>query len=302
MQPDTIYQAPPRQRRKPRRRDQRDPKGGIRLTERDIALFIALLDNGVMLLTHLAPLFFGSVSTARIRLRKLFDHGYIFTRYSSTHGGMQNAPAIYGLDWLGVVELRKRGVSEAERWHRSNKNITDFFIEHRLAIVDFRVAVILACKRLGLGLSTWLMEQKLKASYDRVELPNGEKVPVIPDSFFTIETPQRPFSFALEMDRGTMSLGRMQKEKFTAYTEYFKSGGYTNRFGTKSLRVLTVVPSERRLANLKAAAEQVGAKSMYWFAVADTLTPEAILTNESVWQVAGRSGDHQLLDHLEIAE
>ncbi|MCC7446997.1 MAG: replication-relaxation family protein [Anaerolineae bacterium] len=222
-------------------------------------------------------------------MTKLYDNAYIWRRAPS-----MNSAAIYGIDQRGVVELRKQGIEAAANWHRSNRAISDFFIEHCLGIVNVYVALAVACRGQGYQLSAWRSEGALKADYDRIRISNTS-VPVIPDAFFTLTTAKRPFSFCLELDRATMTLVRMKQEKYQAYIEYYKSGAYEKRFGTTSLRVLTVVPSERRMAYVKAAAESAGAGSMFWFAVANDLTPATVFS-APVWSIAGREHPASLLD------
>jgi len=65
---------------------------------------------------------------------------------------------------------------------------------------------------------------------------------------------------------------------------YTQSGRYTERFGTHSLRVLTVTTGERRMANLKRATEEVGGGQMFWFTTIEEAQPDTILT-APIWQV-----------------
>jgi hypothetical protein len=89
------------------------------------------------------------------------------------------------------------------------------------------------------------------------------------------------------MDMGTMTNKRF-KEKVTAYIVYKTEGYYRQKFGTSSLRVLTVTTSNRRLRNLKQATEQAGGQSLFWFTTFEALSAEQI--TRPVWQVAGQSG------------
>jgi len=63
---------------------------------------------------------------------------------------------------------------------------------------------------------------------------------------------------------------------------------YERRYGTQSLRVLTVTLGERRLQNLKKVTEQVGGGNWFYFGVLSALAPEHILI-APLWQVAGES-------------
>lgn len=109
------------QPRSPRKkRAQRTPRYQDEPTERDIQILEALLDNRRMTIDQITALFFGSKSSASIRMRKLYDYGLVMRTIRS-----MNHPAIYGIDYKGVVTLRKRGVESAMSWHSSNKSLTE---------------------------------------------------------------------------------------------------------------------------------------------------------------------------------
>jgi hypothetical protein len=84
---------------------------------------------------------------------------------------------------------------------------------------------------------------------------------------------------------GTMTDKRF-KNKVSAYIIYKTEGYYEKRFGTASLRVLTVTTSQRRLRNLKRATERAEGRSLFWFTTFEALSAESIVG--SVWHTAGR--------------
>ena len=108
-----------------------------------------------------------------------------------------------------------------------------------------------------------------------------QPVSLIPDGCFALATPLGKAHFFVEVDRGTETLDRF-KQKVQAYIVYHENGGYEKRYGTKSLRILTVATGEGRLSNLLAATVQVtkemGSRRRFWFALASTLTPQSVLT------------------------
>jgi hypothetical protein len=168
------------------------------------------------------------------------------------------------------------------------------FLEHALAINDVRIAVTLACRQPGFQVLEWHSETQLKQDYDRVRLRGRRQpVPVVPDSYFALDTPRGKAHFFLELDRGTMTTKRF-RGKVEAYLEYYKSGGYEKRYGTRSLRVLTVTLSEARLSNLKAVTEEAGGGGWFWFAELSQLKAKTVLT-APVWRVAGREGQQPLV-------
>ena len=83
------------------------------------------------------------------------------------------------------------------------------------------------------------------------------RVAVIADGYFVLRWRDRKAHFFLEADRATIANKRWMR-KVRAYMAYYRSGQYQARYQTRSLRVLTVTTSQKRLANLKAATEQAG--------------------------------------------
>jgi len=73
---------------------------------------------------------------------------------------------------------------------------------------------------------------------------------MIPDAFFGIKATKGRSYFFLEIDMGTESNQRFGR-KIVAYRQYRKTRKYTERYGFKSFRVLTVTTSEQRLENLQ---------------------------------------------------
>ena len=90
--------------------------------------------------------------------------------------------------------------------------------------------------------------------------------------------------FFLEVDRATQPHRRWM-QRVRAYMSYVQSGKYSERFGTHSLRVLTVTTGPRRLTNLKRTTEEAGGGPMFWFTPLAQSQPRAILSLP-MWQVA----------------
>ena len=194
------------------------------------------------------------------------------------------------LDRRGAELLRSERGYEDLVWYSSNKDLKTDFIEHTAALNDFRLSVVVAARRQGLELIRWASESQLKADYDRVRLPNARRaVSVIPDGYFALNTPLGKAHFFVEIDRGTETLQRF-KQKIRAYVAYHESGAYEQRYGTQSLRILTVATGEGRLSNLRMATQQVTEETRgrrrFWFALASDLTPQTVLS-EPVWTIAG---------------
>jgi hypothetical protein len=274
----------------------------MRLTERDIAVIEAVNRFRVLKQEQLQALFFGSKATAQFRLEKLYDHGYLERKFLPVMLGQGRSPTLYVLDRKGAELLRvERGYDDLV-WYSTSKDLKTEFLEHTIAINDVMVAISVACNRLGFTLEQWHGENDLKASYDHVIIKGAggkrERVPVLPDSYFTIVAYERRNHFFLELDRGTMATSRF-KTKVQAYLAYHESGGYEKRYGTKSLRVLTVIAGsssgEKRLVNLKTTTESVGGKRRFWFVTASNLKAETVLSSP-IWQVASEEFPNTLLE------
>lgn len=268
------------------RRNQRsDSPPAMRLTERDLDILKTVADYRILRQDHIQQLFFGSKSTTQYRLSHLYQHGLLNRHFLPVYAGW--SPTLYTLDKRGIALLTSEcGIQRVIVWDAENGHE---FLSHTLAINDFRVAVTIACRQAGYTLAQWIGEASLKADYDRVTITDhaGKKhsISLIPDSYFTIETPKGRASFFLEMDMGTMTLGRFQG-KIRAYLAYLESKGYQQRYQTRSLRVLTVTTSLARAANLKASTEQIHSERLFWFTHREQVIAEQVL-HAPIWQLVG---------------
>lgn len=279
---------------KRKRHIRRDNPPGMVLRERDIDVIEAVYRFRVLSQAQIAALFFGSAATAQFRLEKLYDHQFLERRFLPVSLGEGRSPTLYILDRRGVETLRSERGYDAIKWFGTSKRLTADFLSHSIAVNDVMVQVTLACRKHGFELVQWQGENEVKADYDRVTVQSGtgrrERMPVVPDSFFTILAHERRYPFFLELDRGTMTLARF-KNKVRAYLAYYKSGAYEKRYGLRSIRLLTVVSTKsqdggaRRLANLKAATEALTKERWFWFAPLAELTAATILTAR-VWYQA----------------
>lgn len=269
----------------------------IRITERDIAVIRTVHEYRIMTTQQIQQLFFPSMHRAYERLSALYHHRYLDRRFLGEYSDKMNKPVLYVLDRAGVELLRSR-LGLAIEGKKVSKDATPQFLHHALAIGDVRVAVTKACKNTDFGLTEWRGEGELKADYDYITIRNERgrmvSVSLIPDSYFQIATPKGNTHFFLELDRGTMDLGRFA-QKVVAYTAYSGSGLSERRFGTKRFRMLTVTESVERMSNLKHATEEVGGENRFWFSTLSGLTSETVLI-EPVWSISGRDDPAILIE------
>lgn len=268
------------------RRDWRsDTPPHMRLMQRDVDILKTVAEYRIMRQDQIQQLFFGSKSTAQYRLSHLYQHGFLARHFLPVFAGW--SPTLYTLDKRGLAFLRTEyDLEHVSVWNADNGHE---FLSHTLAITDVRIAITLACRAAGYTLIQWEGETDLKADYDRVNVTDthgkSQSISLIPDSYFTLETPRGNTSCFLEMDMGTMTLGRFQM-KIRAYHAYVLSGHYQSRYQTRSLRVLTVTNSTTRAENLKKSAEAIGAARLFWFTNKASVDSRTIL-HAPIWQVAG---------------
>jgi hypothetical protein len=151
-------------------------------------------------------------------------------------------------------------------------------LDHELLKNDLAVVLQLLDAEAKIKLLRW--ETARDALADAVHLmrgSRGQRVALVADALAVVATPNGPTALLVEIDMGTVSLSRMGL-KFEGYAAWWRGHGPERRFGTKSLRVLTIAKHEARMARLRAvASEAVGsdAHALFWFASADVLDSDA---------------------------
>jgi hypothetical protein len=257
------------------------------LTERDRAIIRAVNDCRALTQEQIQALFFQSRSTAQFRLQRLYQHEFLERQFLSVvSGGPASSPAIYTLGKRGVKVLVDTFDYDRSHIRLPKGNFSWQFIEHQLAINDVRIAVTLAAAANGWTLEEWQDETGFRAHPDYVTLTDkrgkARKKPVLPDAYFCLATPNGRSRFFLEVDKGTEELAKFRPQ-IRVYQAYTVSGQYQERYQAKSLRVLIVTTSPRRLANLKLATEQAGGDRKYWLTTFDRITADTVLT-APIWQ------------------
>lgn len=263
----------------------------MQLTQRDRQVINAVYEYRFLRREQIQMLFFPSQNTTNRRLQHLYQHGFLKRHLPPVQLGEGREQAIYSLDERGadLIAVEKDIDRGDIQWRGKDNQASFLFLNHTLHINDFRIAMTLAAKEQGHQVTRWLDEREIKALGERVPAPGKKRryLPVTPDAFFEYDSGDRQAGFFLEMDMGTMSNKRF-KDKVRAYIIYKTKGYYTKKFGTTSLRVLTVTTSHRRLKNLKQATEQVQGRGLFWFTTINKLSPEQIM--RLIWQIAGQGG------------
>jgi len=283
----------------PRHRRVNDPPR-MRLTQRDVQMVLAAYEYRVLRRDQIERLFFPSKNTANDRLKRLYQHRFLARRWVPVEYGQGTGQALYLLDERGAnLVAEQLGIDRAKvRWRAAHNRVGSPFLEHTLMVNDVRIAFKLATEQQGYEIDKWVTEDELKAvkDYVRIEMQGGARrtMAVIPDGYFILNLGDRRAHFFLEVDRATLA-NRRWGWRVQAYLVYARSGKYCERFGTRSLRVLTVTTGSKRLSNLKRTTERAGGGNMFWFAVLAETQPDKVLP-EPIWQVASQQGFRALVE------
>lgn len=281
----------------------------FRLTERDRQIILAVYQYRVLTTNQVEALFFAPPggkakslynSRCRLRLQALYHAGYLVRDEQPQKMSEGRKPLLYSLDVEGaklIAQMQDVPLADLH-WRRKVPTISPFTMEHLLATNNVRVQVEVTARHHGLEISKWLDDHTLrqKGTTDYVTLKSKEgseqRVSLVPDGYFVLENQEVRHHQFLEIDMVTMTgmyakYGRRDwARKVAAYLEYYRSGKYQQRYGTRSMRVLTVTTSDKRLANLKSVTERAGGKGRFWFTTFERLKSGDILS-DPIWRKAG---------------
>lgn len=229
---------------------------------------------------------FGCYARANIRLRKLFDNGYLSRRFLPVFQG--RAKILCFLGPKGVELISESSGIDPLKIKQNRKQlleIRNFSLPHYLLINEFRLAFSLAAKNNPeISLKSWKTQKE-------IPLRLGEKE-FYPDAYLVYGYRSKLYSLFLEIDRSTETNKRFAG-KVENYLKYGFDGYYRKQFGFQFFRVLIVCPSAARLKNLKKLIEQKTDK-IFWLAVQGDISPEKILTR--IWQRPGQDSFFSILE------
>jgi hypothetical protein len=271
----------------------------MRLTARDIQVVQAVYEYRVLRREQIQQLLFPSRNTANERLQRLYQHRYLERRWLPVEYGQGAGQAIYLLDQRGADLIAEQTHNDyaAPGWRQARNHVHSPFLGHRLLINDVRISFALAAQRAGFSIEKWLGQDELAAEPDYVYIPTSSgiqrRTALIPDSYLTLNLGGQRAHFFLELDRATLP-NRRWRQRVQAYLAYINSGGYTERYRTRSLRVLVVTTGRKRLANLKQTTESAGGEGLFWFTALDQLRAETVLS-APIWQISGDQSPRGLI-------
>ena len=259
------------------------------LTERDRRILEAVYAyDGILSFAQVQRLFFTGKSQAELRLKLLYQHGYL--NRLDRDQRRRYTEMVYWLDKKGaelVASLDGTPFSEFT-WRKEPRW---FQVEHDLAVNDFRINMEQACREHPeVQLESWTAESEFWAYPDKIEYTyQGKKMHryMRPDGFFVLSTSEHLIRYLLEIDRSTEDNPRFLREKVLPGLAYVKSQAYGERFGHRSGRWLVVTTGERRLANMLSQAKNGEAKGSFYFTTFSQVNPETIL-QAPIWRRADR--------------
>lgn len=289
----------------------RDPKPpALQLTARDLEILRNVNRYRVLNAHQIEVLNFPPASeesrslrsACQRRLQKLYHHKYLDRILLPLVPGEGRRPYPYALDKRGADELAQHvGVDRGELgWKPRANRLGPIFLEHLLAISQFRVTAELQVRSGAWQSVDWVDEIQLRKPENQHKVPRhnrrGKAVVRYPDGYFTVTLHgvQQPAHFFLEVDQGTEK-NQTWADKMKAYMEFRSSGQSSAQLGTANFRVVALVSSQRRLENLMRVTAEAGAVGHYWFALQsqiDIWKPNSLL--QPIWLATGIEGRQPL--------
>jgi hypothetical protein len=272
------------------------------LTHRDKEMLVRIWQDRMLYTSQIERIFFPSSQAANVRLRRLWENGYVERYFLPTlifHGSSE---ALYMLDRKGAdivsvgMGIERAKVLQGMRYLKWKTGTSSFLLtlDHTLATAEFRIAFEEAViEHPEMRHCGWIPERLCQEEYRHWNHTEGKvKGKFRPDGFSQYEYQDRLFSFFVEVDLATMS-NKAFAGKVQRYLDYSKSGRYQDRFGTRFFRVLVATVGSERLKNLKQTTEKL-TDNIFWFTTLENIRREKFFGK--VWHRAGKDGLHSLLD------
>jgi len=211
----------------------------------------------------------GSLATVQVRMKNLFDAGYLLRR-QLPHVGSGNSEYIYSLSTKGYHKVEELGYEIPSRVRKSEFEEKDLpHLKHLLAVNDILIAAHLLP-----GLAPQITLQESRHDMDLHKTPvtvsynarthtgkqEKEQTTIIPDGWLdwrytTSQGDKKRRCLVLELDRGTAEMKKI-KQKLRAYIHYAVSEDYTKVFGTNIIMVVYLTTKNQRAVQLREWCEQ----------------------------------------------
>ncbi|MEM7130227.1 MAG: replication-relaxation family protein [Chloroflexota bacterium] len=270
----------------------------MRMTQRSIFVLIKLLHMVVLCRDQICRLGFSwgnrINSSCNRQMRLLFDSERISRQPQYTEDLHDNRPYLYSLDLKGVASLAKHFGSQKGdlRWRKNQR--TSYTLLHDHDVNDVWISFEQGWQLLGYLSLTWISERELRRQQllESVKVERqGESYPytVIPDGVALFRNSLRR-AFFIEVDRGSESKSQLKK-KIAGYCEYIRTKSFQEKFDVDDMRVLFVVPGQKRLNEITLIIEEITKEmnvspSHFALSLFELVTPENAATRR-IWAVPG---------------
>lgn len=220
-------------------------------------------------------------STIDADLQSLRDQGLLSAVRVPRGQGGDALDDAYLLSGMGLLALQRAGLAPPGRLPRRPRGL--FTLAHDLERNQLGVVLERLDAEGALTLERWTTARTaLGFAAHLPEKGTLVRIPLVADAFAVVRHRGRVDGLLVEVDMGSVSLARM-KAKYAGYVRWWQGGGPLQRFGLRSLRVLTLVPTPARLRQLLDCAAEATAgqgAGLLWFGTLDLLSldaPEAFL-------------------------
>jgi len=260
----------------------------IILQDRDKRIIAAVYEYRFLTRSQIQMLFgIDCLTRANVRLRKLFDNGYLDRLFRPTLIGTSQSIYTIGKTAIPfIAQLKGQPERDVNLVRKRTLALKEHSLEHDLLVNDFRISIVNEIRAYpNFDLVFWHNAQRCE---HRFEVRNYGKVirsSLRPDGYFRIMHGGRVYSFFLEIDRGTSSLDKLLI-KFRNYLDFGNLGLYDKAYGLKTFYVLVVTNSIERRNSLKKIADELSS-NIFWFGTGHDM--KANWLTEGGWLRSGSS-------------
>jgi len=261
------------------------------LTDRDLAILEMVFSYGGCSVAHVQKRWFptsGARSAAYDRVNRLVEAGYLIGHRLPSQTG-QGSGKLFLTTGSAARPVLAKLLNCSSALQRQTRASTPAFLNHELAIVDFRLALELAVEASKLFTDLeWTPEWELRRRPVTVTDPVAQaSIPLIADGAFTLTLRDRSEQeFLLEVDMATLAAKRL-RSKLRGYLVWAKQHPVPVLWAAAS--------ADRAMAIADFAAEEakrLGADpTIFWVTTQPSVNEKTVLA-ERIWQVVG--GPHAM--------
>jgi hypothetical protein len=237
---------------------ERAADGAVRrivVTHRDIEILKFVHDYRLLRIEHLERLTGRTYTRVHRRLKGLFDTGYLLRIQAPQRKD------IYRIGKPGLALLLGQGliIDEDAARRRREHELKPATLDHEMMIADLHVMLELATREGPVKLVTWREGESAGDSFE-VGGVSPQKIVIQPDAFFQLKDGRLPEgqnrrSFLLEADRSTEPIrpragSQRFRDKVERYRSFIEAGRAFDRYGVRSIRIVTIALTHARRDNL----------------------------------------------------